>query len=189
MALPDGVLWQGTFLGYKIAPFAVDKLSRLFALVFAVMAFGGGLFALKQAQPHGGARGLCLRGRGDRRDTGRRPAYRIRVLGNHGGGLHARDLERGNRAAYRASMRYAMVHLLGGVLLMAGIVGHVATTGSTLFERIALDAPAHWLILAGFLVNAGRRRCPRGCRMPIPRPRGAARCFCRPSRRRPRYTC
>ena len=52
-------------------------------------------------------------------------------------------------------MRYAMIHLLGGVLLMAGVVGHVATTGSTVFERIALDAPAHWLILAGFLVNAG----------------------------------
>ncbi|MGH8709347.1 MAG: proton-conducting transporter membrane subunit, partial [Burkholderiales bacterium] len=31
----------------------------------------------------------------------------------------------------------------------------VAATGSTGFERMALDSPAHWLILAGFLVNAG----------------------------------
>ena len=47
------------------------------------------------------------------------------------------------------------MHLAGGVLLMAGIAGHAAATGSLAFERIALDSPAHWMILAGFLVNAG----------------------------------
>ena len=58
-------------------------------------------------------------------------------------------------AAYRASMRYLMVHLLGGVLLMAGIAGHVAATGSVAFEAMRPDSVAHWLILAGFLVNVG----------------------------------
>ena len=48
LALPDGVVWRGTFLGCPVTPFAVDRLSRLFALVFAVMAFGGALFALRQ---------------------------------------------------------------------------------------------------------------------------------------------
>jgi multicomponent Na+:H+ antiporter subunit D len=61
----------------------------------------------------------------------------------------------GTAPAYRASLRYLAVHLLGGVLLLAGIAGHVADTGSAAFARMALDTPAHWLILAGFLVNAG----------------------------------
>src|SRR5690606_9503007 len=54
----------------------------------------------------------------------------------------------------RAGMRYALVHLLGGVLLMCGIAGHVSDTGSIAFGAMAADSPAHWLILAGFLINA-----------------------------------
>jgi multicomponent Na+:H+ antiporter subunit D len=57
--------------------------------------------------------------------------------------------------SYRASLRYLMIHLLGGMLLFAGIVGHIAQTGDAAFTRLALDTPAHWLMLAGFLVNAG----------------------------------
>jgi multicomponent Na+:H+ antiporter subunit D len=57
--------------------------------------------------------------------------------------------------AYRASVRYLMVHLFGGVLLMAGIAGHVAATGSVAFEAMQPDSVAQWLILAGFLVNVG----------------------------------
>ena len=48
-----------------------------------------------------------------------------------------------------------MIHLLGGVILFAGVTGHIAQTGSVDFTRMALDSPAHWLILIGFLVNAG----------------------------------
>ena len=37
-------------------------------------------------------------------------------------------------------MRYAVIHLLGGVLLMAGIAGEIATTGSIAFGKLALDS-------------------------------------------------
>ena len=37
---------------------------------------------------------------------------------------------------------------------MAGIAGHVAETGSIAFAAMRADIPAHWLILAGFLLNA-----------------------------------
>ena len=47
------------------------------------------------------------------------------------------------------------IHLLGGVLLMAGIAGEIATNGSAGFGKMALDTLPRWLILAGFLVNAG----------------------------------
>jgi len=61
----------------------------------------------------------------------------------------------GRDTAYRAARRYLMIHLLGGVVLFAGISGHIAQTGSVVFERMAPDSAAHWLILIGFLVNAG----------------------------------
>ena len=48
-----------------------------------------------------------------------------------------------------------MIHLLGGVVLFAGVTGHIVDTGDVAFTRMALDSPAHWLILIGFLVNAG----------------------------------
>jgi multicomponent Na+:H+ antiporter subunit D len=61
----------------------------------------------------------------------------------------------GTEAAYRAARRYLMIHLLGGVVLFAGVTGHIVDTGDVAFSRMALDSPAHWLILIGFLVNAG----------------------------------
>jgi multicomponent Na+:H+ antiporter subunit D len=68
----------------------------------------------------------------------------------------------GTVAAYRASMRYLSIHLLGGVVLMAGIAAWVASTGDLDFGRMTealsaggLKAAGAWLILAGFLLNAG----------------------------------
>ncbi|MEX0637345.1 MAG: Na(+)/H(+) antiporter subunit D, partial [Burkholderiales bacterium] len=155
LAAPAGVAWSGTWLGFEVRPLAYDALSRLFAVIFAIMAFAGGLYALNQKSR------LEL------------PAAYV-YAGAAIGAVLAGDLvtlfvcwelmavgstlviwSAGSGAAYRASMRYLAIHLLGGVLLFAGIAGHVAATGSTGFERMALDSPAHWLILAGFLVNAG----------------------------------
>jgi multicomponent Na+:H+ antiporter subunit D len=155
LALPEGVLWRARFLGYELAPFAVDRLSRLFALIFAIMAFGGGLFALGQKSRlevpaamiyAGAAMGVALAG-----DLVTVFAFwEVMAIGST-----AVIWSAGTASAYRASLRYAAVHLAGGVLLMAGIAGHAAATGAVGFEHLALDSPAHWLILAGFLVNAG----------------------------------
>ena len=46
--VPDGPSWQLQFLDYTLTPLQGDKLSRLFATIFALMAAGGGLFALAQ---------------------------------------------------------------------------------------------------------------------------------------------
>ena len=155
LAVPEGVHWAGRYLHLEVAPYAVDALARLFALIFAIMAFGGALFALHQPSR------LEL------------PAAFV-YAGSAIGATLAGDLvtlfvfwelmavgstlvlwSAGSASAYRASRRYFAVHLLGGVLLLAGIAGHVADTGSTAFVRLALDTPAQWLILAGFLINAG----------------------------------
>jgi multicomponent Na+:H+ antiporter subunit D len=57
--------------------------------------------------------------------------------------------------ALKAGLRYAAIHLLGGVVLMAGIAGYVAETGSVAFNSMQADGWPTWLMLAGFLVNAG----------------------------------
>ena len=155
LAAPTGIAWSGAWLGLEVRPLAYDALSRLFAAIFAIMAFAGGLYALNQKSR------LEL------------PAAYV-YAGSALGAVLAGDLvtlfvfwelmavgstlviwSAGTGPSYRASMRYLSIHLLGGVLLFAGIAGHVAATGSTEFTRLALDAPAHWLILAGFLINAG----------------------------------
>ena len=40
--VPDGPVWQLRFLDHTITPLQGDKLARLFATIFALMAAGGG---------------------------------------------------------------------------------------------------------------------------------------------------
>ncbi|HLU77068.1 MAG TPA: Na(+)/H(+) antiporter subunit D [Burkholderiales bacterium] len=154
-ALPEGILWKGEFLGVPVAPLAVDPLSRLFATIFALMAFAGGLFALRQQSRlevpaayiyAGSAIGVTLAG-----DLA--TVFVFWELMAVGSTLVI--WSGGSAAAWHASKRYFAIHLLGGMLLFAGIMGHVVQTGELYFTRIALDSPAQWLILAGFLINAG----------------------------------
>lgn len=155
ITVPDGIAWSGRYLGMEVVPFAVDRLSRLFSIIFAIMAFGGALFALNQPKRlelpaalvyAGAAIGATLAG-----DL--LTLFVFWELMAVGSTLVIWSA--GTPQSYRASLRYLAIHLLGGVLLLAGVAGHVAATGSTAFTRLALDTPAHWLILAGFLVNAG----------------------------------
>lgn len=152
--VPDGPVLRSTFLGYEIVPLHGDKLARLFATVFAVMAFAGGLFALGQT-----------------RDLELGSAYVY--AGSSIGVSFAGDLLTvfvfwevmaiastivvwcGGGQARRAGFRYAVIHILGGVLLMTGIAGEIATSGSTALAVMDISTWPRLLILAGFLVNAG----------------------------------
>lgn len=153
--VPDGPAWQLRFLDYTITPLQGDKLSRLFATIFSLMAAGGGLFAMSQKSRlevpaafvyAGSAIGVSLAG-----DLV--TVFVFWELMAVGSTLVL--WSQGSEAAYSAAKRYLMIHLLGGVVLFAGVTGHIVNTGDVTFTRIALDSPAHWLILAGFLVNAG----------------------------------
>ena len=152
--VPEGVIWRAEFLGHALNPFAVDKLSRLFALIFSVMAFGGALFALNRDSRVELPAALVYTG----------SAIGVTLAGDFVTVFVFWELmavgstlviwSAGTAQSRAASFRYLMIHLLGGVLLMAGIAGHVADSGSAALTRMALDTPAHWLILAGFLINA-----------------------------------
>ncbi|MGD8421129.1 MAG: Na+/H+ antiporter subunit D, partial [Gammaproteobacteria bacterium] len=48
--IPDGVVTTVPFLDYVIEPVEGSPLRRLFATIFALMAFVGGLYAFRQAK-------------------------------------------------------------------------------------------------------------------------------------------
>jgi multicomponent Na+:H+ antiporter subunit D len=138
----------------ELAPYAVDKLSRLFALIFALMALGGALFALNQERRSelpaamlyaGSAIGAALAG-----DLVTLFVFwELMAIGST-----LVQWRAATPGAYRASMRYLMVHLFGGMLLFAGVAGHVLQTGSTIFAPMALSSVSEGMIVMAFLVNA-----------------------------------
>lgn len=148
------VHWQLAGL-FTLEPFRVDALGRLFLIVFAFTAFAGALFACR------GARRLEL-------------AASSIYAGAAMGAVLAADLitlfvfwecmalaavviiwANPSPQAWRAGMRYALIHLLGGVVLMLGIAGHAAQGLGLGVQDLSLDSPGGWLILCGFLLNAG----------------------------------
>jgi len=143
------------FLGFELEPIKITTTGRLFATVFSLMALVGGIFAYKTASTlelaaafayAGSAIGVTLSG-----DLITLFIFwEIMAIGSTLVIWAAR-----HDGAYRASMRYLMVHLFGGLLLMIGIAGHVVETGSISFEALSLNSISQYLILAGFLVNAG----------------------------------
>ena len=152
--VPDGNVFELRFLGFDLVPLRGDKLSRLFAFVFALMAFVGGLYALRQARTAelaaafvyaGSAIGVVLAG----------DLISVFVFWEMMAIGSTVVVWCGGRAARRAGLRYAAIHLLGGVLLMAGIAGEISASGTAMFARLDLSTLPRWLILAGFLINAG----------------------------------
>lgn len=150
----DGVPGTVMFLDYAIEPVEGSPLRRLFATVFSIMAFLGGLFAFKLARWHelsaayayaAGAIGVCFAG-----DLISLFLYWELMA------LFSTVLvwSGGTPAARAAGIRYAIMHLLGGVILKVGIEGVVVSTGSVQIQpMLAVDFNT-WMILIGILINA-----------------------------------
>jgi multicomponent Na+:H+ antiporter subunit D len=152
--VPDGVALTLTFLEYPIEPVEGSPLRRLFASVFAMMAFGGGLYAFRQARWYelaaaytyaAGAIGVCFAG-----DLITLFLYWELMA------LFSTVLvwSGGTAAARAAGIRYAIMHLLGGVILKVGIEGLMVHTGSIDIQPLRADSFDTWMILIGFLINA-----------------------------------
>ena len=152
--LPDGVLLTTQFLGYPIELVEAGKLQRLFATVFAIMAFAGGLFGLRQARWTEVSAGY---------------AYAAGAVGvSFAGDLITMFMFwefmaifstvvvwcGGTDAARRAGVRYALMHLVGGVVLKIGIEGIMVHTGSIEIRPLDLDTVDAWIVLVGVLINA-----------------------------------
>jgi len=152
--LPDGVAISASYLGMELQPVKADALSRMFGTVFAIMAFGGGLYALNQPKVRelaaafvyaGGALGVAFAG----------DLITVFIFWEVMAIASTIVVWSGGPGARNAGLRYAVIHFFGGVLLMAGIAGEVAATGSTAFHAMQPDSLARWLMLAGFVINTG----------------------------------
>jgi len=154
-SVPDGVSLSIPFMHFQLELLDGSNLSRLFATIFALMAFAGGLFALNQKSTMemssafayaGSAIGVAFAG-----DLITMFIYwELMAVGSSLVIWSAMT-----DASYKSSMRYILMHLLGGVILMVGVVGHVVDTGSIEFSAMELGSFATWMMLVGFLINAG----------------------------------
>ena len=144
-----------TYLDYDLIPYSPDSLSRVFATVFSLMCFVGTLYCFKQTKIlelsaafvyAGAAIGVTFAG--DLITVF--IFWEIMALGSTLVLWSA-----GTRSSWQAGMRYVLIHLLGGVILMVGIVTYAQETGSIEFVAMTPSSLGTWLILAGFLLNAG----------------------------------
>lgn len=159
-------LWQlwslsiGQHLSVHVASFNLDLLhitatGRMFACAFIIALWLGGLFALASARRSELASAFIYAG----------SAISVTLCGDLISLFFFWELmaitstlviwSHRTQQSWQAGLRYLLIHLAGGVILLAGIAG-VAITGSSLtIGMLPTAGVARWLILAGFLINAG----------------------------------
>ncbi len=152
--VPDGIAVHVSFMGQMLEPVEGSPLRRLFATIFTLMAFGGGLYAFRQASWYelaaayayaAGAVGVCFAG-----DLitffvyWEMMAIFSTVVVWCGGTPGARA----------AGIRYAIMHLLGGVILMVGIIGIAINSNSIDIKPMLATNLYSQLVLIGILINA-----------------------------------
>jgi multicomponent Na+:H+ antiporter subunit D len=134
----------------------VDKLSKAFGYIFTLNAAAAFLFAfyVKKAVQHvwaliyiGASLGVVFSG-----DLISLYFYWELMAVSSAFVILARNTLRSKHAAFR----YVMVHIFGGLVLLAGIVITISTRGTTAFDGFSYAEAdlGTWLILIGFLINA-----------------------------------
>jgi multicomponent Na+:H+ antiporter subunit D len=150
LALPEGSFGAIELFGIPLTLVRVDRLSLLFGYVFLAAAFLNAVYALHS------------------KDTMQHVAMLV-YAGSALGAVFAGDLitlfiyweatavssvlliwARRTRESYRAGMRYLVVQLLSGMLLLAGALLYAQHARSLAFEHFTLDQPGAWLILIAF---------------------------------------
>jgi len=137
-------------VGFELVFVRVDKLSLIFGIIFSIAAFLSGIYAWHV------------------RDT----VQQVATLGYAGsaiGGVLAGDLitlflwwegtavasvfliwARRTPAAYATGMRYLIVQVLSGMLLLVGLLMHYHDTGSIAFDHLGIVSAGTLLIFLAF---------------------------------------
>jgi multicomponent Na+:H+ antiporter subunit D len=151
--LEPGTSVTGTWLDFEVEVLRADGLARAFAVVFALAGVIAGTYGLRTQSPRERSSALAYAGAamavvfaGDLLTFF--VAWEIKAIAST-----FLILQRRGGNSGRAGMRYLFVHILGGKLLLAGILWHLADTGSLAFT--GFDAsPATVLILLACAVSA-----------------------------------
>lgn len=153
---PLGTCLTANFVNYELVLAEATQLNRLFGTIFALIAFVGGIYAFHQKEAAhqvaallyaGGALGLTFAG----------DFFTLFVFWEIMA-VASTYLIWAQRTSetQRAGMRYLLVHLFGGALLMLGILLHITSTGSITIKSIPESSSmASWFMLAGVALNAG----------------------------------
>ncbi|WP_232824804.1 Na(+)/H(+) antiporter subunit D [Algibacillus agarilyticus] len=153
--MEHGLYWAFEFMGYQLEPVRVDKLSMVFGYLFHLAAFIAVVYALHLKDTVQHVAGL---------------SYAASAVG----AVFAGDLltlfvfwellaltsvflvwARRTDRAYSAGLRYIMIKVLSGVLLLAGAIIFINETGSARFSDIGLEHDGilnlgAWLIFLAF---------------------------------------
>jgi multicomponent Na+:H+ antiporter subunit D len=150
--LPDAARVQVVLLGQPLVLLHADALSRVFAIVFALLAGLAACYGLD------GSRRLHVAGL-----AATAAALGIVLAGDWITFYAAWEMlavaccvlvtDGGTPRATGAALRYLLVHVAGGALLLSGIVLHLAGGGDPAVERLAADGVG-LLVLLGLAVNA-----------------------------------
>ena len=147
---PTGLHEQVQFFGFTLTLMHVDKLSSIFGLIFSVAAFLTAIYAWKV---HDRVQQVAT----------------LFYAGSAIGAVFAGDLislfffwegtaiasvfliwARRTEGAYHTGMRYLIIQVGSGVILIAGVALHYQATGSITFEKLGLVSLGTWLIFLAF---------------------------------------
>lgn len=158
-AVTPGVYGVTSLGGLEVTLMRVDKLSTVFGLIFSVAAFLSALYAWHV------------------RDAVQQIATLI-YAGTAIGAVFAGDLislfvywegtalasvfliwARRTEGAYATGMRYLIIQIGSGVILIAGIALHYRATGSIAFDRLTGTGPESWDLGVWFIFFAFGIKC------------------------------
>ncbi len=153
LLLTEGDHCKVAFLDMELVFLHVDRLSLLFSYIFHLITFIAVLFVLNMPRNEEYVAGFVY-------------------AGSALGVIFAGDLfsffafwemltigsvfliwARRTQASLDAGFRYLLVHVVGGLILLAGIVMHVHEKESLAFTFIGLDGTASWFIFIGMGIN------------------------------------
>lgn len=148
--LGEGTSYQVSLLDYQLTLVRADRLSILFGYLFHLAALLGIIFSLHLKDTTQHVSGLLY-------------------AGSALGAVFAGDmitlfifwellaitsvfliLARRSERSFDVAMRYLIIQVLSGVVLLAGVIIHTYQTGSIAFEYIGLQGLASWLIFLAF---------------------------------------
>jgi multicomponent Na+:H+ antiporter subunit D len=159
--IPKGVHWTFQLLDFELILGRADAWSLIFLNIFTVLSFVGILYILKENRALDLSAGLLYAG----------SAMGVAMAGDLLTmfffwemltlGAVLCILARKTKDSGKAAYRYLLVHVFGGVVLLAGLVIHISTGLSNglpmaeviAFDKIGLSGLGSWLMFIGFGIN------------------------------------
>jgi multicomponent Na+:H+ antiporter subunit D len=149
-----GIYWGFTAFGYQLAPVRVDSLSLIFGYIFHIAAALSIIYAFHMKDAVQQVAGLIYAGSA----IGGAFAGDLITLFVYWEGTAVSSVfliwASRNNAALRSGMRYVIVHVASGVLLLAGALMQYKATGSIAFDKMTLSGIGPVLILIAFGIKA-----------------------------------